>query len=134
MKKSNVTKLIDEKIVDIKKVIAATKVADNISKNTRGTKLYSLGRERRILCLIRSLVSQLPDDVKLSDEDNDTLVLLTTLSSERAVTTGYVPKVGDNILEVLEQYTYLNKKKLEEKCEKYNVVPNYKTGKIDARA
>ena len=38
-----------------------------------------------------------------------------------------------NILEVLEKYTYLNRKKLEEKCEKYNLAPNYKTGKIEVK-
>ena len=131
MKKQSTLKLIDEKINDVKKVIAATKISDEISKNTRSTKLYALGKERRVLHLLNSLIEQLPDDFKLNDDDNDTLVLLTTLSTERTVNTGYVPKEGDNILEVLEQYTYLNRKKLEEKCEKYNLAPNYKTGKIE---
>ena len=133
MKKQSTLNLISEKIADVKKVIAATKVSDDISKNTRSTKLYALGKERRTLHLINTLIEQLPDEFKLSDEDNDTLVLLTTLSTERTVNTGYVPKEGDNILEVLEQYTYLNRKKLEEKCEKYNLAPNYKTGKIEIK-
>ena len=133
MKKQSTLKLIDEKINDVKKVIAATKISDEISKNTRSTKLYALGKERRVLHLLNTLIEQLPDDFKLSDDDNDTLVLLTTLSTERTVNTGYVPKEGDNILEVLEQYTYLNRKKLEERCEKYNLAPNYKTGKIEIK-
>ena len=133
MKKQSTLKLIDEKINDVKKVIAATKISDEISKNTRSTKLYALGKERRVLHLLNSLIEQLPDDFKLNDDDNDTAVLLTTLSTERTVNTGYVPKEGDNILEVLEQYTYLNRKKLEERCEKYNLAPNYKTGKVEIK-
>ena len=133
MKKQSTLKLIDEKINDVKKVIAATKISDEISKNTRSTKLYALGKERRVLHLLNSLIEQLPDDFKLNDDDNDTLVLLTTLSTERTVNTGYVPKEGDNILEVLEQYTYLNRKKLEERCGKYNLAPNYKTGKVEIK-
>ena len=133
MKKQSTLKLIDEKINDVKKVISVTKISDEISKNTRSTKLYALGKERRVLHLLNSLIEQLPDDFKLNDDDNDTLVLLTTLSTERTVNTGYVPKEGDNILEVLEQYTYLNRKKLEERCEKYNLAPNYKTGKVEIK-
>lgn len=133
MKKQSTLNLINEKIADVKKVIAATKMSDDISKNTRSTKLYALGKERRVLHLINALIEQLPDEFKLNEDDNDTLVLLTTLSTERTVNTGYVPKEGDNILEALEQYTYLNRKKLEDKCEKYNLVPNYKTGKIEIK-
>lgn len=133
MKKQSTLNLINEKIADVKKVIAATKMSDDISKNTRSTKLYALGKERRVLHLINALIEQLPDEFKLNEDDNDTLVLLTTLSTERTVNTGYVPKEGDNILEALEQYTYLNRKKLEDKCEKCNLVPNYKTGKIEIK-
>ena len=58
----NFTQLVDEKIDELKSQIAAMKVNETLSKNTRGTQLYKLGRDRRVLHLIRSLLTLAGDD------------------------------------------------------------------------
>ena len=125
--------LIADKIADIKATIATTKTSDEISKNTRGTKLYKLGRDERVLNLINSLFTQLGDKVKLSDADMDTFVLITTLESERAERTSIAVTEGDSILDLMQKYA--NKKDLQSKltkaAEKAGLVLNYKTGKIE---
>lgn len=95
-------KLIDEKLAELKKSIAETKTSESISKNTRSTKLYALSRERRVLHLIRSLLEN--NDIKLSADDMDTFVLLTTLASERSTQSPIVINEGDKILDVLHNY------------------------------
>lgn len=126
-------KMLEERITDLKAEIATTKTRSDISKNTRSTKLYGLSRERRTLNLISSLISQLPDTFKLKEDDMNTLVLLTTLSSERASSSSIVIKEGDNILNILIDHPNLNKRRLEEKCEKLGLVCNYTTGVIEAK-
>lgn len=111
---AKLTTLVDEKINDLKSQIAAVKVSDKLTKNTRGTQLYKLGRERRVLQLIRSLIT---DDTKLSDADMDTLVLITTLASERTARTSVECAAGDKILDLMQKYDGL--KYLSEKLNKY---------------
>lgn len=132
--KINYTTLVEEKIADLKSAIAAVKVNETLSKNTRGTQLYKLGRERRVLHLINSLITQLGDKVKLYEDDMDTLVLITTLSGERAVRTSVEVHEGDSIQELLEKYQDKKDilKKLQNACEKANLVMNFKTGLIEA--
>ena len=101
--KINYTTLVEEKIADLKSAIAAMKVNESISKNTRGTRLYKLGRERRVLHLINALLTQI-ENVKLSEDDMDTFVLITTLSEERAVRSSVEVHEGDSIQELLEKY------------------------------
>ena len=132
--KINYSQLCEEKIADLKSSIAAMKVNETLSKNTRGTQLYKLGRERRILHLINSLITQLGDKVWFDEADRDTLVLITTLSGERAVRSSVEVHEGDSIQELLEKYQDKKDilKKLQNACEKANLVMNFKTGLIEA--
>ena len=95
--------LIDDKLNELKTVIAETKTSDAISKNTRSTKLYALGRDRRVLHLIRTLMEANPD-IKLDAADSDTFVLITTLAAERTVQSSVVVNEGDLILDLLQKY------------------------------
>lgn len=132
--KINYTTLVEEKIADLKSQIAAMKVNETLSKNTRGTQLYKLGRERRVLHLINSLITQLGDKIKLSEDDMDTFVLITTLSGERASRTSVEVHEGDSILELLQKYADKKdiQKKIQTACEKVGLVMNFKTGLIEA--
>lgn len=129
--KSNRVQLIDEKLNELKSVIAETKTSDIISKNTRSTKLYALGRDRRVLHLIRTLMEANPD-IKLDAADSDTFVLITTLAAERTVQSSVVVNEGDLILDLLQKYA--DKKdiatKLNKACEKAGLKLDYATGKV----
>lgn len=129
--KSNRVQLIDDKLNELKAVIAETKTSDAISKNTRSTKLYALGRDRRILHLIRTLMEANPDIV-LDNADMDTFVLITTLASERTVQSSVVVNEGDSILDLLQKYA--DKKdissKLNKACEKAGLKLDYASGKV----
>lgn len=129
--KSNRVQLIDDKLNELKAVIAETKTSDAISKNTRSTKLYALGRDRRILHLIRTLMEANPDIV-LDNADMDTFVLITTLASERTVQSSVTVKEGDSILDLLQKYA--DKKdissKLNKACEKAGLKLDYASGKV----
>ena len=116
--------MVDEKLVDLKMEIAKTKTAEDVTKNTRGTKLYKLGRDRRILSLIKTLLESSPD-IKLKGAERDTLVLITTLSTIEV-------NEGDSILELLQKYEDKKniQQKLQEACEKKGLVMNYQTGTI----
>ena len=131
--KINYSQLCEEKIADLKSQIAAMKTNESISKNTRGTQLYKLGRERRVLHLINGLIAQLGDNVKFSEDDMDTFVLITTLSGERAVRSSIEVHEGDNILELLQKYADKKdiQRKLQTACEKVGLVMNFKTGLIE---
>ena len=129
----NYSQICEEKIADLKSQIAAMKTNESISKNTRGTQLYKLSRERRVLHLINSLIAQLGDKIKLNKDDMDTFVLITTLASERAVRSSIEVKEGDSILELLQKYADKKdiQKKLQTACEKVGLVMNFKTGLIE---
>lgn len=131
--KINYTTLVEEKIAALKSQIAAMKVNETLSKNTRGTQLYKLGRERRVLHLINSLLQQVGDKIKLSEDDMDTFVLITTLSGERASRTSVEVHEGDSILELLQKYADKKdiQKKIQTACEKVGLVMNFKTGLIE---
>ena len=132
--KINYSQLCEEKIADLKSQIAAMKTNESISKNTRGTQLYKLSRDRRVLHLINSLITQLGDKVWLYEDDMDTLVLITTLSGERAVRSSVEVHEGDSILELLQKYADKKdiQKKIQTACEKVGLVMNFKTGLIEA--
>lgn len=100
MKKNEATKLIDEKIVELKSVIASLKTNDVISKATRGTQLYARGREKRVLNLINALIKQCNDEIRLDEADMNTFVLVTTLVSERAPRTVIEIHEGDSAFEL----------------------------------
>ena len=132
----NFTQLVDEKIDELKSQIAAMKVNETLSKNTRGTQLYKLGRDRRVLHLIRSLLTLAGDDdglVELSENDMNTFVLITTLAGERTARSSIEVKEGDSILELLQKYADKKdiQKKLQTACEKVGLIMNFKTGFIE---
>lgn len=129
MAKTNKLSLVDEKLNELKSTIAATKTSDAISKNTRSTKLYALGRERRVLHLVRSLIEANPD-IKLDKDDADTFVLITTLASERTVQSSIVINEGDNILEVLQKYQDRKAASVTKAAEKAGLKMDYASGKF----
>lgn len=122
--------LVDEKINELKSIIATTKTNDDITKNTRGTKLYKLGRDRRILCLVKSLLSQC-DESKLTEDDKNTLTLLTTLETERTVYKVEVQE-GDSIMDLLQKYQDVKDiaAKIQKACERNGLKQDYATGTI----
>lgn len=119
--------LVDEKLNELKSTIATTKTSDAISKNTRSTKLYALGRERRVLHLIRSLLEANPD-IKLSKDDADTFVLITTLASERTIQQAIVIKEGDKILEIMQRYSERKGDAIKKAAEKAGLKMDYAKG------
>ena len=129
----NYSQLCEEKIADLKSQIAAVKVNETVSKNTRGTQLYKLSRDRRVLHLINTLLTQVGNKIRLLDDDIDTLVLITTLSGERAVRSSVEVHEGDSIQELLEKYQDKKDilKKLQNACEKAGLRMNFKTGLIE---
>lgn len=100
MKKNEAIKLCDEKIAELKTIIAALKTNGEISKATRGTQLYARGRERRVLHLINALITQCNDDIKFNENDLNTFVLITTLASERAPRVVLEVHAGDSAFEL----------------------------------
>lgn len=131
----NFTQLVDEKIDELKSQIAAMKVNETLSKNTRGTQLYKLGRDRRVLHLIRSLLTLAGDDdglVELSENDMNTFVLITTLAGERTGRSSIEVNEGDSILELLQKYEEKKdlQKKLATACEKKGLKLDYVSGTV----
>lgn len=129
MKNVDYKSLVADKISDLKKQINVLKTNDTLSKNTRGTQLYKLGRERRVLHLIDSLINK---DTKLEGDDLDTFVLITTLASERVVHNAVEVKEGDSILELMQKYQERKdlQKKLTVAAEKSGLKLDYTTGKV----
>ena len=125
------TSLVEEKINELTTAIKVTTSRNTedradptyMSKNTKQTQLYHLKRERRVLRLIASLIKANPD-VKLSTEDQETFVLITTLASER-VTTKYQFSVGDSLLDIMTKYENLSRKDLDAKLEKLGLKIDY---------
>lgn len=138
MNKVNYTTRCEEKIAELKTIIAGIKTANvedptdptYMAKSTRATKLYARGKERRIMHLVLSLLNQLGDSLKLSEDDAATLLLITKPEEERVVNTGIAIHEGDDILQLLMSHENLNKKKLNDKCEKLGLRCDFTTGKI----
>lgn len=93
--------LCNDKIAELTKKIATTKTSDVLTKNTRGTQLYKLGRERRTVALIKELLT---DNTTLSDASISTLNLLITPTEQRIMSTKVTCKEGDNLIDILEKY------------------------------
>lgn len=132
--------LVDEKIDELKKSIAAMKTRNvedptdptYISKNTRSTQLYHMGREKRVLHLVRTLLAANPD-ITLNNEDADTFALITTLVTER-VATKYQFAVGDDLLDIMTKYENLSRKDLDAKLDKLGLKMDYAGTKKVIRA
>ena len=103
-----------------------------IAKSTKQTQLYHMKRERRVLALVKNLIAANPD-VKLSPEDQDTFVLITTLSDERK-TTKYVFNEGDALLDIMTKYENLSRKDLDTKLAKLGLKMDYENTKTVVKA
>lgn len=123
-KLNELTNKIKEMTAELSRVKAGEKQEGDRSENTLSTQLYQTKRERRVLRLVYNLLT---DKTVLIDEDKDTLVLITTLESER--TRGTIVKVekGDVLSEVLERYKDVKDlfKKLQHYCEKNSLVIDF---------
>ena len=125
------TSLVEDKINELTtsiKVMTARETEDRtnptfIAKSTKQTQLYHMKRERRVLALIKSLIAANPD-VKLSQDDQETFALITTLASERQ-TTKYQFAVGDHLLDIMTKYENLSRKDLDAKLEKLGLKMDY---------
>lgn len=133
------TSLVEEKINELTKaikVMTARETEDRtnptyISRNTKQTQLYHMRRERKVLALVKSLVAANPN-LTLSQEDQETFVLITTLASERT-NTKYVFNIGDSLLDIMTKYENLSRKDLDTKLEKLGLKMDYeKTKKVVA--
>lgn len=128
--------LAEEKINELTsfiKVMTARETEDKndptyIAKSTKQTQLYHMKRERRVLALIKHLIAANPD-LQLSPEDQETFVLITTLSSERKATK-YQFNEGDNLYDIYSKYENLSRKDLEKKLEKIGLKADFAAGKI----
>lgn len=132
MATNKLSALCEEKINELKSSIAAMKTNTVLSKATRGTQLYKMGRERRVLHLVKSLVEQCGSELKLSEDDMDTFTLITTLISERTPRSSVECKEGDSITELLTKYTEVRDVygKLTRYCESHGLVMDCANNKI----
>lgn len=134
------TSLVEGKINELTKsikVMTARNTEDPtdptyISKSTKQTQLYHMKRERRVLNLVKNLIAANPD-VKLSPEDQDTFVLITTLSSERTVSK-YIFNEGDALLDIMTKYENLSRKDLDTKLAKLGLKMDYENTKTVVKA
>lgn len=99
-----------------------------IAKSTKQTQLYHMKRERRVLALIKHLIAANPD-LQLSQEDQETFVLITTLSEERK-TTKYQFNEGDDLYDIYRKYENLSRKDLDKKLEKLGLKADFTKGVI----
>lgn len=123
MEKKTLQSLVNERVEDLKVSITTTIASDTIAEATKGTKLYALRKERRVLQFINELVSQLPDDVKLSESAHDTLVLITRLQDEKVKAAKFYVEEGENIVSIMERYPNRKNlmKSITEYCENNNL-------------
>lgn len=123
MEKKTLQSLVNERVDDLKVSITTTIASDTIAEATKGTKLYALRKERRVLQFINELVSQLPDDVKLSEAAHDTLVLITRLQDEKVKAAKFYVEEGENIVSIMERYPNRKNliKSITEYCENNNL-------------
>lgn len=104
VQKKTINELVNERVEDLRVNIAATIASDTIAESTKGTKLYGMRKDRRVLQLIGELVSQLPDDVSLTDAAYETLVLITRLQDEKVKAAKFYVEEGENIVSIMERY------------------------------
>ena len=104
MEKKTLQSLVNERVEDLKVSITTTINSDCIAESTKGTKLYALRKERRVLQLIGELVSQLPDDVSLTDAAYETMLLMTRLQDEKVKAAKFYVEEGESIGSIMERY------------------------------
>ena len=104
MEKKTLQSLVNERVEDLRVNIAATINSDTIAESTKGTKLYGMRKERRVLQFVDELVSQLPDDVSLTDAAYETMLLITRLQDEKVKVAKFYVEEGENIVSIMERY------------------------------
>ena len=117
MEKKTLQSLVNERVEDLRVNIAATINSDTIAESTKGTKLYGMRKERRVLQFINELVSQLPDDVSLTDAAYETMLLITRLQDEKVKVAKFYVEEGENIVSIMERYP--NRKNLMKSITEY---------------
>ena len=117
MEKKTLQSLVNERVEDLRVNIAVTINSDTIAEATKGTKLYALRKERRVLQFINELVAQLPDEVKLSEDAHDTLVLITRLQDEKVKAAKFYVEEGESSVSIMERYP--NRKNLMKSITEY---------------
>lgn len=117
MEKKTLQSLVNERVEDLKVSIITTINSDTIAESTKGTKLYGMRKERRVLQLIGELVSQLPDEVKLSEDAYETMLLITRLQDEKVKAAKFYVEEGENIVSIMERYP--NRKNLMKSITEY---------------
>ena len=132
MATNKLSTLCEEKIKELRSSIEAMKTNTVLSKATRGTQLYKMGRERRVLHLVKSLVEQCDSKLKLQEDDMETFTLITTLISERAPRSSVECKEGDLITELLIKYKEVRDvyNKLSRYCESHSLIMDCANNKI----
>ena len=123
MEKKTLQSLVNERVEDLTVSITTTINSDTIAEATKGTKLYALRKERRVLQFINELVAQLPNEVKLSEAAQDTLVLITRLQDEKVKAAKFYVEEGENIVSIMERYPNRKNlmKSITEYCENNNL-------------
>lgn len=119
-KKPDWSKLIEEKLVEVKGSIAVLKTGGK----EKSTQLYQKRREARTLILISHLLS----GEGMTADDQEHLVSLTTLVEERARVV-FELQIGDTVMNIMNRYP--NKKNLlkavHEYCAKHGLMLDEKT-------
>lgn len=123
MKKETIQTMLNERVEDLRVNIAAIISSDTIAESTKGTKLYVMRKDKRVLELISNLVAQLPDAVSLSNDTYDTLVLITRLQDEKVKAAKFYVEEGENIVSIMERYPNRKNlmKSITEYCESNNL-------------
>ena len=117
MEKKTLQSLVNERVEDLKVSITTTINSDTIADSTKGTKLYALRKERRVLQFINELVAQLPDEVKLSEDAYETMLLITRLQDEKVKVAKFYVEEGESIVSIMERYP--NRKNLMKSITEY---------------
>ena len=117
MEKKTLQALVNERVEDLRVNIAVTINSDTIAESTKGTKLYGMRKDRRVLQLIGELVAQLPDDVSLTDAAYETMLLITRLQDEKVKVAKFYVEEGENIVSIMERYP--NRKNLMKSITEY---------------
>lgn len=123
--------LVKTKVEELTGKINSMKTNEQVSKNTRSNMLYHLGRDRKILYLIQELLG----GKELSKDAADTLISITTLTSERNRSVVEVKK-GDKIMDLLDKYKNVKDiyKKIQSFCEKNGLTMDFAKGIINIRS
>lgn len=125
--------LINDKYDEVSKDYSAMKTNDDVTKATRNNRLFHFNRERKVLSLIKELLTSMPDEAKLSDDAVEVLNTITALKADRQIYAVEVA-VGDRLLDIMQKYSdtkdLLNK--VNKAAERVNAHVDFESGTIVA--